>query len=235
MKDFYLRLYDGSKMAWNTKKDGMQEVLSPQVSILGLSQHATWHSKVSPESMLDGFAARFSVMIARNDPTRKMIDFPVWKITGTDWLSGWEKCEKQIRPCYRVTAEAEAAFLHGFRQFAVGCELPESFFRRILHSAHRIACVYHVLQAKASDEIDEADYGWALRLIRHQLHDAAQIIGEQNFGEVERICLTAEGLRQRCIERGEIFNERTLYKNIRTLNPQTARVVMRLIPENLTP
>lgn len=232
VKDLMLRLYDGCRMSWNSRKDGMLEIERPQVSILGLTQHQTWHTKVSAESLLDGFAARFSVLIARSDPSRKMTDHPIWKIDNTGWLSAWERCAASIQPRYEVTPKAEAFFCAQFKLLAKGCDLPEAFFRRILYSAHRLACIYHVIAANPSPLIDEVDYGWALRLVRHHLHDAIQILGEQNLGEIERICVAAEALRDRCKGKGITFDERALYRNFRTLNSQTARVIMRLISES---
>lgn len=230
-KDLLLRLYDGQRLVWMTKKEGLNEIENPQVSVLGLTQHATWHQKVSAESMLDGFAARFSVLIAKPDASRKWQDYPTWNIDMNGWTDAWERCSSALQNSYVSTPEAECFFSSQFRTLAKTLELPEPFFRRILYSCHRLACIFHVICAKTSTKIDLEDYGWALRLARHHLTDAIEILGEQNFSDIERICQTAEALRSKCHERGEIFNERTLYRHIRGLVPATANVVIRLIAE----
>ena len=230
-KDLLLRLYDGTPLLWTTKKDGAQRIDSPQVSILGLTQHATWHEKVSAESMLDGFAARFSVLIAHPDPQRCWKDFPTWSINTEKWAESWARCERSMRQRYRATAEAEEYFAETFRKLARDSELSEPFFRRVLFSAHRLACIYHVLGADPSDELTAADYGWAIRMLRHHLADAVAVMGEQSLSDIERLLQGAEALRDRCRAKGEPFNERRLYQNFRTLTPQTAAVILRLLNE----
>ncbi|OQA32435.1 MAG: hypothetical protein BWY57_01949 [Betaproteobacteria bacterium ADurb.Bin341] len=230
-KDLYLRLYDGNDIPWTTKKEGALRVQSPEVSVLGLTQYSTWHQKVSAESMLDGFAARFSVIIARPDPARSWRDYPTWVVDTNKWAEAWGRCERVLRSRYGTTAKAEEYFARTFRALAKDTELPEPFFRRIMYSAHRLACIYHVLLEDEAEELSPADYAWALRIIRHHITDSVEVMGNQNVSEIERLIQGAEALRERCHAKGETFNERRLYQNFRALTPQTAAVILRLLHE----
>ncbi len=230
-KDLLLRLYDGHPICWTTKKDGVRQIDGPEVAVLGLTQHATWHEKVSPESMLDGFAARFSVMIARPDPARHWRDYPVWRIQTETWSESWRACEKAVQSRYETTPAAEEYFCSEFRALAENTELPEPFFRRILFSCHRLACIYHVLLADPSPQLTSTDYAWSIRLLRHHLADAVAVVGAQNLSEIERLIQAAEKLQERCQAQGQSFNERALYKNFRALTPQTAGVILRILAD----
>ncbi|MBF0398691.1 MAG: DUF3987 domain-containing protein [Desulfobacterales bacterium] len=193
MKDYLLRLHDNSTISRETKKNGNIEIEDPALSILGLTVFETFKCYVTTESMLDGFAQRFSYVIAEADPTRHFLNYPLWQIDNKSWQLRWDNLVKKIQPAYYGNKDSITAFSTSF-QTLYNQQIPESFYRRIMWKAHKYAMLYHVLKEDISSELKAEDYGWAARALSLHIDDAAFLIGDHNISAIERIIQSAEKL-----------------------------------------
>ncbi|AVA36607.1 DUF3987 domain-containing protein [Cupriavidus metallidurans] len=181
-KEYLLRAYDGNPIEYTTKgRNGtpqVETVSDPRMAVLGVNTDEGFYKKISPESLVDGFAQRFAYVVAAKDPTRPMIDFPIYDEKKLDAAAEAAFARVQsvpLHPVYRIGAEGEAAFRKLFRELFDG-DVPESFYRRAMFLAVKYAAIYHILQGKANDEIDANDFGWAARLLAMHLSDAKKML-----------------------------------------------------------
>lgn len=202
LRDYLLRLYDGKTVERNTKKAQVR-VEDPALCILGLSVLETFKDSVSPESMVDGFAQRFSYVIAKRDGQRTAKDFPIYDLRPYQEpiREGWERSVGSVQHRhYIVGPAAEAAFRESFALLMPAHDaVPASFFRRIMFRGVRYALLYHVLLGKESDTLDAVDLGWAARVCALHVKDAAWLIGEHGLPDLERLCKRAEDVRDKVL------------------------------------
>jgi hypothetical protein len=195
MKDYMLRLYDNDSLERRTKKETLFAE-NPAMSILGLTVAETFSKYVTTEMMLDGFAQRFSYVIAQADPNRKFIDFPVWKINTDKWSEKWDEIQPNILPVYHAREDGAEAFAEAFKAlYQEG--LPESFYRRILWRAHKYALLYHVLVGDKSETLTRSDYAWAARALALHIDDAAKLVGDHGLSNLERMIQAGERIAQK--------------------------------------
>lgn len=234
MKDYLLRVFDGKRVERNTKKSSIQ-VDDPALCIFGLTVLESFKDSVSPESMLDGFAQRFSYIIAKRDPERPARDFPIYDMRSyKDRIrSEWDKVVASIQhEKYVVGPDAEDAFRESFSLLIPPNEqIPASFFRRIMFRGVRYALLYHVLLGKETDMLDAADMGWAGRICGLHIHDAAWLVGEHGLPDLERLCRRTEELRTRILEKeGRPLTPRDVVRNIHGIrNTSEARAIIQMI------
>lgn len=234
MKDYLLKVFDGKKVERNTKKSSIQ-VEDPALVILGLTVLESFKNNVSAESMLDGFAQRFSYIIAKRDPERPPKDFPIYDMRSyQDRIkTEWEKVVASIQhQKYRVGPEAEEAFKESFSLLIPPNEdIPASFFRRIMFRGVRYALLYHVLLGKTDEVIDAADMGWAGRICALHIHDAAWLVGEHGLPDLEKLCRKAEELRTRILETEKrAITPRDVVRGVHGIrNTQEARAILQMI------
>ena len=234
MKDYLLRVFDGRRVERNTKKASVC-VDDPALCILGLTVLETFKDSVSPEAMLDGFAQRFSYVIARRDPERPPSAFPIYDLR--PWQdrirADWDKVTASVQHTeYVVGAEGEEAFKMSFALLLPpNANVPTSFFRRIMFRGVRYALLFHVLLGKHGQEVDAVDMGWAGRVCALHVKDAAWLVGEHGLPDLERLCCKAEELRDRIQrEEGRTITPRDV---VRTLNgirsTAEARAILQMI------
>ncbi|MRT64166.1 DUF3987 domain-containing protein [Pseudomonas sp. CAH-1] len=235
MKDYLLRTYDGKKISRRTKKDVI-EVENPALTIIGMTVLETFKNNVSPESMLDGFAQRFSYVIAKNDPDRTTRDFPIYdmepykKEISKRWNSTVNSVKHQE---YVMGKEAEEAFKQAFESlFQDELEVPASFFRRIMFRSVKYALVYHVMLKKTAKTLDAEDMGWAARVCKMHLQDASELISHYNLPDFERIIQRAEEIRDECASEGKPFTAREIIRRMNAIKTASqATAIMQLITQ----
>jgi hypothetical protein len=235
MKDYLLRTYDGKKISRRTKKDVI-EVADPALVILGMTVLETFQQNVSPESMLDGFAQRFSYVIAKNDPDRQTKDFPIYDMESykKDISKRWNATTNSIKHKeYVIGSEAEAAFRQAFESlFQDELDVPASFFRRIMFRSVKYALVYHVMLRKTTKTLDAEDMGWAARVSKMHLQDASELISQYNLPDFERIIQRAEAIRDECRAEGKPFNAREIIRRMNAVKTSAqATAIMQLISQ----
>lgn len=203
IKDYLLRVKDGKTIKRTTKKDSIV-VDDPCLTILGLSVLETFKNEVGSDSMVDGFAQRFSLIIAKEDPARKFGSVPLYTFSEEhrmDIRDAWDETLKAIEHNeYTINDGAEKAFIQSFKTMIPDTEkVPISFFRRIMFRAWPYALLYHILLGKTSPVIDNADIGWAARVCALHIQDAATLLADHDLPALERILQRAEEIRDRAV------------------------------------
>lgn len=234
LKDYLLRVYDGKLVERNTKKSSIT-VSDPALTILGMTVLESFQKHVSTEAMLDGFAARFSYVIARRDPERPGTAFPIYDMRGhQDRIkNAWEKVIKSaVHQRYHVGPDGEEAFKEAFSLlFPVNAEVPLAFFRRIMFRGVRYALLYHLLLGREGQELDAQDMGWGARVCALHVQDAAELVGNHGLPDLEKLCRRAEEIRDtiRSQEDRDI-TPRDLIRHLNAIrNANDARAVLSMI------
>lgn len=218
MKDYILRLYDGSKIERITKKDGPVTIHEPSLTILGFTVDQTFRKHVPAESLVDGFAQRFQYVIAEQDPERPMEKFPLYNFSGAheEIAAAWKRfLETPTHGVYTVSKEAVEAFAEAFRVIRQENQaIPGSFFRRSMFNAIRYGLLYHVLLGKESPVLDAEDLAWAATLVTLHMQDARKLLQEFGLGELERLVRKVETVVAACKARGERVTPRTIIRSV---------------------
>lgn len=229
LKDYLLRVYDNAEISRTTKKDTIT-VEHPVLSILGFTALDPFIDGMQVKSLVDGFAQRFGYVLARPDPGRKMVDFPVWKVNSADWKERFGAMTTNLHKVYKTSSGAEKAFLRTFRDNAVD-GLEESFYRRVMWRAHKYALIYHVVRGAAADEyLTEEDYGWAARLVELQLVDAAEIIQMCTKTDIGKAIDAADNLIKKLVAAGKPVTARAIVAGTRLINSVgMARMILNIL------
>lgn len=202
IKDYLLRIHDNETIERETKKYTAR-VEDAALTILGFTVWETFPRQVSAEDMVDGFAQRFSYIIAEKDPARPMINYPIYHVKTDRWRDKWDSLIGKIAHTEYVASE-EA--MDGYRTaFSLmwSAGIPDSFYRRLLWRAHKYALIYHVMTGQGDRrELTAADYGWAGRVLTLHVQDAMKLLEAHGLSELERLCVSAESVKQK-IERDE--------------------------------
>lgn len=234
MKDYMLQLYDNSTIERATKKE-LITVKKPAVSILGLTVTETFGNYVSAESMLDGFAQRFSYVKADTDPARYWRDYATWQVKSERFDSGWKKIIDALNPVYTVDPDiCLSAFSTAF-QSLFDDAVPESFYRRSIWKANKYAMIYHALRGDPSHELTAEDYGWAARVVYLHVKDAAWLVGAHNLGPLEKILMSAEKVVKRIYEKEKrLASTREMIQGVAAIkNVAMAQQILSLIGDSV--
>lgn len=230
LKDYLLRVYDNAKIERETKKDKI--VLdNPALSILGFTALKPFTEGVSVESLMDGFAQRFGLVLARQDERRPWRDFPVWNVKSDDWAERFRAMIDGVLPSYSVNKKAEELFFKKFQSMAGNVPLEESFYRRILWRAHKLALIFHVIRGAGADPVlTEEDYGWAVRLVELQLSDAGEILEMCMKTDLARAIDAVEEIARDLTQKKQPITARAIVSRTRLVqNVATARFVMSVL------
>lgn len=225
MKDYLLRIYDNETITRTTKKDSIH-VESPCVSILAFNAMESFIDGVNPESLVDGFAQRFSYVLAKADPNRPFENYAFWELDKAGWASQWRTMTAGILPTYETSEEGIEHFRKSFKSLC-NDTVPESFYRRVLWKAHKYALLYHILRGQAHDPVvGIEDYGWAVRALSMHLSDASEILSQTNFGDLEKLIQQCEKAVAKKKAAGQPITPRTLLQSVKGLqNASTAKFV----------
>lgn len=241
LRDYLLRLYDNKPIERRTKKEHVI-IEKPVLSIFGLTVWETFCKNVSAESMLDGFAQRFSYVIAKYDEKKLPRDYPWYAIDqyGEQLKARYSKLTANIKHKeYTVTQDAIIAFDDAFTLlFGIkdANKIPTSFYRRILYSSIKYAAIYHLLLGKYNNAIDGEDIAWAARACKLHLNDVYELIREYDMPDFERMVKRAEELRFECTKSGESFNARHLMRHVKSIkNARQANEIMCLMTPEQSP
>lgn len=215
IKDYLLRVFSGDTIERKTKK-GIITVEDPALSILGMTVLETFSSCIDAESLLDGFAQRFSYVIAHKDPERKMIDFPIFDLRGYRERIGsdWEKLlSVPVHEKYEMDEDALDAFKMSFKMLSTAT-IPESFFRRIMFKGIKYAVVYHFLNGDTSPILTRKDFAWAGRVSWLHLKDAAELLQTHVTSDLERTLQNVESVRDKLIAAGKAVTPRLIVQGV---------------------
>lgn len=177
-KSYLLRAYSNERIERSTKKGGDLAIDKPRLGILGLNTDQSFINAMSMESMLDGFAQRFGIVIAKEDEKRHITDYPIYDMT-TLWSEAkvfWDTVGAvPLQKSYRLTEEGFSLYRSEFKRL-YRSDISKSFYRRIMFRAFKYALVYHVLLGKSNDTIDGEDIGYSMSLIELHLENMAEFI-----------------------------------------------------------
>ena len=218
LKDVLLRVYDGKRVERVTKKEEIV-IEDPALTILGLTVYSTFFQIIDTESLLDGFAQRFSYVVAREDKERPPEQFPIYDLR--PYRQGikdeWERLVESLpkdKTVFDVCDRGLDAFRVGFQTLMPPQdEVPISFFRRIMLRGVRYALLYHILMYRSGTVIDEQDMAWAGRLLGLHVKDAADLIfktGGVSGSKLNALLLKADALKQRFRDEGRELKARDL-------------------------
>lgn len=200
VKDYLLRIHDNENIRRTTKKYDI-DIHEPALSILGFNVDATFINGMSVESLVDGFAQRFSYVFAGKDPARPFQNYAFWTLNASSWAEKWNRMTGKILD--RYTSGGVELFSKRFKDLA-GDDVEESYYRRVLWRAHKYALLYHIICGRGDNpNLDEADYGWAYRLIAMQLSDAGRLIQECSSSDIGKLVDKAENLQRKWHKSGK--------------------------------
>lgn len=194
IKDYLLRIHDNETIERETKKYTCT-VEDSALTILGLTVWETFPRHVSAEDMVDGFAQRFSYIVAEKDPKRPMINYPIYQIDSASWRQKWDTLVGKIEfDEYRASEDAIEGYKTAFAMM-YSASVPESFYRRLLWRAHKYALVYHIMTGQGDrQEITAMDYGWAGRVLSLHVHDAMRLLEAHGLSDLEKLLRSAESV-----------------------------------------
>lgn len=219
MKEYYLLTHDGDMIERRTKKEQII-VENPCLVILGLNVDETFNKYLTAENILDGFAQRFSFVIAKKDQNRKTMDYPDYDVERIKPViqSGWNELKQvQIHQEYKVSEKGMEVFRDGFKEL-YKVDIPDSFYRRVLFKSIKYALIYHVILKKDNDVLDETDLGWALRICYLHLKDGKELLEEKDLSELEKVVRHAEELHKSFKKKGKSLTPRELVHYERRIN-----------------
>ena len=218
LKDTILRLFNNDKIERKTKKESII-IEKSAIVFLGLTVEQQLSNILTAEDIFNGFAQRFSFIIADKDRKKKMIDYPIWNITTKGWLDEWKHMVNNVIPNtqYTATAEGEKAFKESFKLLC-NEKLDESFYRRQLWKATKYALLYHIILGKGNDvKVGAQEFGWAARVMHLMINDCLKLLEDHGMSEIESKAQKVESLRNRLAAKGQQMTIRDIVRNIRTI------------------
>ena len=235
-RDVLLRAHEGQTVGRERARGESVVAANPCISIIGINVDTTFEEILSVESLLDGFASRFSVCYARPDPHRPWWDCPWWILPpegASQWPARWQRIAEGIHPHYSVTPEAFAYFFSIYRREGrrLGQDIPEAFFRRVFARWHVTALLLHVISGNKSQELSTSSYEVAFRALDWSLRDGARLLERVTGGAFRRVIDDATRWRQ---SHSQVpLTRRNLIAGVRSINDaRTADFIIRLLAED---
>ena len=214
MKDTLLRLYNKDTISRNTKKEDIS-IVDAAIVFLAVTVKEALSDELTAQDMINGFAQRFSFIIAPKDLKKDFIDYPLWEIDVHGWQEKWKKLISSINyKEYIAAPNSVDAFKTTFRML-VNRQLDESFYRRQLWKAHKYALIYHILLGRGDKQLVESDcYGWAARLVHMLIYDCLQLLKDHGLSELEDKIQRVEKLQKRLEVKDIKMTPRLIVQNI---------------------
>ncbi len=196
-------------------------------------------SSLTVDDLINGTAQRFYPVIARDDPTRPMINFPFYRFHSDAWKPAWTALVDSIKhKAYVSTPEAMEGYSTAFR-LLFSKQIDKSFYRRVLWGAHKYALLYHIICGHGEEQtLSAEDYGWAARALSLHLNDLRELMFSSGLSPLQRTLQKTEQYIKRRREKGDPVNARALVTGIRDIRTVAeARALLQLLsePEDPTP
>lgn len=186
VKEYLLLAHDGKRISRKTLKYEVV-VEDSTMSFFGLNVDETFIKILSPESLLDGFAQRFTYVLCERDKDRNFRDFPRYENEEIEAVveAAWCAILKiKLHAEYAYTPDALVTFDRHFSEIGgvieEGNSIPISFYRRLMQNSHNLALCYHIILGKEDANIDAVDVEWAMRQTRLHIADAAKLIASKS-------------------------------------------------------
>jgi hypothetical protein len=182
VKSYLLRAYGNDRIVRNTKTGGDLAIDRPCIDIFALNTVESFLNAISAESMLDGFAQRFAMVLAQEDKSRDITDFPLYDMHAIERgvEDFWQDINAvPLHSVYTLSDEATKCYKDMFRML-YSETLNKSFYRRINFLAFKYALAFHVLLRKADSTIDEEDMAYAMDLVKLHLQDMCEFLAKKS-------------------------------------------------------
>jgi hypothetical protein len=196
-------------------------IKSPVLNVLGFSATDSFFDDFDPKHMLTGLAQRFAWIMVEHEPK----PMPRWKVRNPAVINEvrerWESSISGLveNTVYKVPAEekADRAFSTAYDLLNPRDDIPDSFFRRLMHGAFkRYALLYHILLGKAEVlELDEEDFAWATRLAYIHAQDTISILRRANTGRLGKLLEKVEAMEAKWLAtKGRELTPRDIAMNL---------------------
>lgn len=217
LKDIFLRLYDNETIT-RKRRDDEIVIENAAIAFLGMTVTESFTKNLTADDIINGFAQRFSFIVAQKDQNKQMVDYPIYLLEKDSWNERWIELTKTIKyKTYISDAKAVNAFKKAFILLS-NKDLDESFYRRQMWRAHKYALIYHILLGRGESEyIDPSCYGWAARMIHLLLQDCTDLLKTHGFSAIESNIQKVEALEQRLADKGQEMTIRDIVRHIRTI------------------
>ena len=222
-KNVFLQLHSNetiSRKRKKRKKDDDEDIIikNPAISFLGMTVLQSFSNLLTADDVINGFAQRFSFIIATKDPNKRMIDYPIYSINTSSWQKEWKKLIDSIKfNQYIVNDCALDAYKTSFSLLSKK-ELDESFYRRQLWKAHKYALIYHILTGHGDEEIIRPEaYGWAGRIAHLMIYDCLELLHSHGVSELGEKIEKVEALAMRMKAEGKQLTIRAIIQRIRSI------------------
>lgn len=235
LKDLFLRLYSNDTIS-RKRRDDETIIENAAISFLGMTVTQSFTSALTADDLINGFAQRFSFIIAHKDPKKHFKDYPIYGLNTSGWNAQWKELMDSIKyKTYIADARAIEAFKTAFSLLA-NQEIDESFYRRQMWKAHKYALIYHILLGKGDQERIGPDcYGWAARMIHLLLQDCLDLLREHGYSEIESKVQKVEALQERMAQEGKTMTLREIVRRIRAIKTiSEAKAILHIIDRKVT-
>ena len=216
-KEYLLKTYDGKEIERVGKQDSIT-VTEPCLNILGTNTIESFLNNISEESFTDGFAQRFSYLIAKEDPSRNSKDF-AWYSDDTMMpclISAFQVIKKvKLHNVYSVSSKGWDAFQTSYTELLERYNVPQSFYRRLMFRSWKYALIYHINDGKTTKNIDERDVANSMRFIEQQIIDLGVLLDKYNYSDVAKQLIKIRAFKKKCEAEGRKFNTSTVAQYVR--------------------
>jgi len=217
-KKYLLLAYDRAAISRKTKTYETK-VEDTTMTVLGINVYDTFLDTVSPESLLDGFAQRFSYVVA-SDPTKeekprdpksgKYFEIDEPQLLASTSFAWSEICSQTLLDCYELSEEAKKYLEEVSDEYGEDCpEVPPSFFIRLRYRLFSFSLLYHILSGKGEQEIiDTNSARYAGLLFATMLSYTKKILLDCQAGDLAKKLLRVEYLRDKKRSEGKTLTIR---------------------------
>ncbi len=233
VRDYLLQAYDNEPLERVTLKEGHQVLEDIQISILGMTVKESFCSSLAADDLVNGFAQRFLYVIARDDPARPFVNYPVYKIFPERWLNLWHKTIDSIKfKQYIAGQDAISEYEQTFR-ILFNEEMDKSFYKRIIWTTHKYALLYHILTGHGDEEVVRASsYGWAARALTMHLCDLGELMETSTESPLQKLVMKGKHVISHLRATGRPVTARALVQNVRDIKSVgEARALLALLSE----
>lgn len=203
IRDYLLLIHDHQKVERKTK-DHYCVVENPALTILGMCVTQSFEKTVSDDDLINGFAQRFSYIIAEKDPKRPIENYPMYILDKSTWAERFLRLINKIKyDHYTANDNAVEGYVIAFKSL-VKYDLDESYLRRLTWKAHKYALIYHILTENGDkQDLTPIDYGWAARALYLHLIDLKALLETHGMSELQFKFKKVCDYCKKCVEKGE--------------------------------
>lgn len=192
VKDFLLQTYDNSDIHYHSKATSLV-VEKSCITILGTTPLATITESITKEMLLDGFAQRFTFVIAERhrQPGEDRVSYMEFDGLEDELRQPWAQLTAvPFHKEYKVELfERSGAYHRAYNMIfdrAESLGVDDSFTQRIVWRTWKNALVYHVVLGKTNDVIDSEDLMYGARLAAISLRDLRRALDLFDAGRLAR-------------------------------------------------